>query len=111
MKLRRCCAMLLVIAATHTGSMREVRAQAFGVELHNSLMPVSGAMGGEQVLPMLKIYHLRSMVIRQIWLAFVVPNSAMRVPGWSPRSIFLTTGVLYPESINTEPSPKHKDRP
>ncbi|MCP4189808.1 MAG: hypothetical protein GY768_04185 [Planctomycetaceae bacterium] len=46
MKLRRCFIVLLVLSFTLIWTTSEARAQAFGVELHNNLMPVSGAMGG-----------------------------------------------------------------
>ena len=47
---RRCALLLgLLVTVVWAGSARDVRAQSFGVELHNTLMPISGAMGGASI--------------------------------------------------------------
>ena len=49
MSYRSSFATLVIVLAACSLTVRNVRAQAFGVELHNTMMPASGGMGGTSI--------------------------------------------------------------
>jgi long-chain fatty acid transport protein len=45
-KIGKAIAIVIVLLVLYVSSTQQVRAQSYGIELHNTLMPASGAMGG-----------------------------------------------------------------